>query len=86
LVQVEDGRSTTPTTGIVGGHPAGPGGNFRKNEAELIDVGVMGTQHGEVISLSDWNPGFLELHLDSGRCSPDSERQDVTPVIAAPDL
>jgi hypothetical protein len=53
---------------------------------EFIDVGVVGTQHGEVISLTDRNPGFLEFHLDSGRCSPDSERQDVTPAIAAPDL
>jgi hypothetical protein len=53
---------------------------------EFIDVGVVGTQHGEVVSLTDRNPGFLEFHFDSGRCSPDSERQDVTPAIAAHDL
>ena len=37
---------------------------------EISDIGVMGTEHGEVVSLAGRQPGFFEFEFDSGGCPP----------------
>ncbi len=47
---------------------------------QLPDVGVMGAEHGKVVTLCD--PGLLELDLDARRCPPDPVLELMEPAVS----
>jgi hypothetical protein len=50
---------------------------------ELAYVGVVGPEHGEVVTLASRYACFFEFELDAGRCPPQPRHQFVGPAVGS---